>query len=325
MAAGDAAMGTRSGSTSQGPHACLVCTLSTKSKPSLECNLCFGNTHAACLPDWKDFTKTADLNKFFNRTGLKWYCSKCEPTLGGYISGGEIKTSLDSLHTRMQAMTELVSENLQITKTNVSQPPQPAPSQDSTVVSEIKAAVDRIDASVKSKQKQEQIEERCCNAIIHGLVENNTTFKELTEICDSIHFNKECMVKFARLGRRNMSLPNTEKIRPVKITFTTEVNKRDFMYRYNSWDYREGTFCTADLTPEERDREYRLRKLRDQLRLKFSNRQFQVRNGAIYARNSRSDHWLKCDDSLETDLDDTDSLWNVQSSNTGQTSNNAES
>ena len=31
--------------------------------------------------------------------------------------------------------------------------------------------------------------------MIHGLVENTTTFKELTEICDSIHFNKECMVK----------------------------------------------------------------------------------------------------------------------------------
>ena len=84
-----------------------------------------------------------------------------------------------------------MSESLQITKTHVSQPPQPAPNQDSTVVSEIEAAVDRIDAYVKSKQKQEQIEERCCNAIIHGLVENNTTFKDLTEICDSIHFHKE--------------------------------------------------------------------------------------------------------------------------------------
>ena len=44
----------------------------------------------------------------------------------------------------MQAMTELVSENLQITKTHVSQRPQPAPNQDSMVVSEIEAAVDRI-------------------------------------------------------------------------------------------------------------------------------------------------------------------------------------
>ena len=59
------------------------------------------------------------------------------------------KTFLDSLHTRMQALTELVSESLQITKTHVSQPPQPAPNQDSTVVSEIEAAVDRIDAYVK--------------------------------------------------------------------------------------------------------------------------------------------------------------------------------
>ena len=81
-----------------------------------------------------------------------------------------------------------------------------------------------------------------------------------------------------------MSLPNTEKIRPVKITFTTVVNKQDFMYRYINWDNRKGTFCSADLTPEEREavNEYRLRKLREQLRLKFSNQQFQVRNGAIY-------------------------------------------
>ena len=56
--------------------------------------------------------------------------------------------------------------------------------------------------------------------MIHGLVENTTTFKELTEICDSIHFNKECMVKIARLGSLNMSLPNTERIRPVKIILT---------------------------------------------------------------------------------------------------------
>ena len=67
----------------------------------------------------------------------------CEPTLGSCISWGEIKTSLDFLHTRMQAMTELVSENLKVTKTNVSQQPQPVPTQDLTVVSEIKAAVDR--------------------------------------------------------------------------------------------------------------------------------------------------------------------------------------
>ena len=81
-----------------------------------------------------------------------------------------------------------------------------------------------------------------------------------------------------------MSLPNTEKIRPVKITFTTVVNKQDFMYTYNNWDNRKGTFCSADLTPEEREavNEYRLRKLREQLRLKFSNRKSQVRNGAIY-------------------------------------------
>ena len=57
----------------------------------------------------------------------------------------------------MQAMTELVSENLKITKTNVSQPPQPVPTQDLEVVSEIKAAVDRIDASVKSKQNRSKL------------------------------------------------------------------------------------------------------------------------------------------------------------------------
>ena len=322
MASGDGAQSARAGSTSQGPYACMVCSLSTKSKPSLTCGLCYNPTHTACLSEWNDITKVPELKAIINRAGLKWYCEKCESTLSDYISGGEIQTSLDTMHTRMQALTQLVSENLQVTKTIVSQPPQTIPGHDSTVVSEIKAAVDRIDASVKTKQKQEQTEERSCNVILHGLVENNATLKELSEICDAIHFNKECMVKFSRLGRRNMSLPNTEKIRPVKITFTTEVNKRDFMYRYNSWDYKESTFCTADLTPEEREREYKLRKLRDQLRLKFTNRRFQVRNSAIYARNSPSDPWMKCEDNLD---DDVDSLWEMRNNTTGQTPNNAES
>ena len=81
----------------------------------------------------------------------------CEPTLSGCISWGEIKTSLDFLHTRMQAMTQLESENLKITKINVSQPPKPVPTQDLTVVSEIKAAADRIDAFVKSKQNRSKL------------------------------------------------------------------------------------------------------------------------------------------------------------------------
>ena len=159
------------------------------------------------------------------------------------------------------------------------------------------------------------------------IIPHSKTLLRFVILSVSIKSHKECMVKFAPLGRQNMSLPNTKKIRAAKITFTTVVSKQDFMYTYNNWDNRKGTFCSADLTPEEREavNEYRLRKLWDLLRLKLSNRQSQVRNGAINACNSRSDHWLKFDDSLETDLDDTDSLWNVQSSNTGQTSNNAES
>ena len=96
------------------------------------------------------------------------------------------------------------------------------------------------------------------------------------------------------------------------------------MDRHNIWDYREGTFCTADLTPEERDRGYR-QKITGLTEAQVLKPTTSGENGANYARNSSPGHWLKCDDILETDTDDTDSLWNVQSSNTGQTSYNAQS
>ena len=310
------APGSRSGSTSLGPNACLSCSLSTYNKASLECYLCHGTTHAACLSDWSDYTKNADINKLFARTGLKWYCGKCEPTLNDYISGSEIRTSLKSLNTRMQEMSQLVCENIQISKTHTT-----IASPDNTVVSEIKAAVERIDASVQSKKQHEEKEERACNAVLHGLAENNTTLNDLTEICDALHFHRSGIVKFVRRGRRNMSLPSTENVHPVKLSFNSEVNRKDFMHRYSNWQYRENKFCTPDLTPEERDWEFKLRKLRDNLKEKFTNRQFQVRNGAIYARTTKHDNWTKCEDCLDTNIDELESVWDILPSSDNQSSN----
>ena len=68
------------------------------------------------------------------------------------------------------------------------------------------------------------------------------------------------------------------------------------------------------------DSHFELRKLRDQLRLRSTNRQFQVRNSAIYARNFRSDSWMKCEDSID---DDIDWLWELLDNTTGQTSDDA--
>ena len=161
----------RTSSTSGGSNACTLCTMSTYNKPSLECCLCTRSTHTNCLPDWKDLNRSIDITKLFSRSGLKWYCQTCEPTLSDYISGDEIKKSLAQIETKMDSVQNLVCENIKLTKSETFKP-------DNTFT-EIKQTVERLETNAQSQLKQKEKEERAHSVIIHGLKENNNTMEVL--------------------------------------------------------------------------------------------------------------------------------------------------
>lgn len=276
---------------------CGKCDGPIGNKAFLDCILCGEAFHSTCLEGWKDCGKASELSKLLKRPGLRWYCTKCEPTLATYISGGSINTKLGSLDTKIDNITKLICENVQQTKTYASAVA------DNPTVSEVRTILQRMETDTRNKTLENQKRERARNAILHRVTESRGIMESLGDACQALRFNVGCIMSSVRLGRRNPNAADSGKCRPVKLTFNSENSRSVFMTGYNKWADRQGSFCTPDLSPEERKREYELRKDRDILREEYKDtgRNFQIRHGAIYTRQSTSDPWRKCkiDDAQE--------------------------
>jgi hypothetical protein len=59
----------------------------------------------------------SEFTKIINRTGLLWYCPKCQPKLPDYFYGPGVKPSLAQLETKLDALTKIVTECHKMTKT----------------------------------------------------------------------------------------------------------------------------------------------------------------------------------------------------------------
>lgn len=168
------------------------------------------------------------------------------------------------------------------------------------VDTEVKSIVKRLETQLSKDLEQKAKCERSLNAIVHGVEETGNTADAIWDICGYVDFDSHCITNISRLGRRNMNPDSTSGKRPVKLVFTTELYKSEFMHKYNRWSNKGTSFVTLDLSVEDREKEYKLRVKRRELVNKYphgpTGRIFQIRNGALIMKTRDSD-WVKLDDS----------------------------
>lgn len=265
-----------------GPGKCVVCKKSTYNKPTVQCCLCSYEFHTGCMPEWADIVTNSDL-KFIKRPGLTWYCSTCKPKLPDYLPIKPIEDTVQALATEVRNMAKLVSETLELHKTTSSTTSQPN--------IELRDITVRVEKELLQAKTSQQKSERSLNAILHKLEEANRTTDDIMEISNCLSFHPSSITKIQRLGQRNMNSNSTVRARPVRITFSSELNRNEFLRRYNSWDDKQSTFVTPDLSPEERDREFRLRQKRRVLTEENPQNKYQVRNGKIMVKAPETNTW----------------------------------
>lgn len=274
------------------------CGKTTDRKPHLECQICFKVFHTACLGKaWSDITTVNELKKvILLRTGLRWYCSNCEPKIRDYVHSTEISSALLSVDSRIEGLTKLICNNHQaLTKTysaQVSSSPSTSNTPNTDDIQQVRKLVQNVDTTLRAQSLAQDKLSRSMNIVIHNLVERNDTMTSVTDACQNIHFSKYLITQVTRIGQRNMDKSNN-KPRPTKIAFSSAIHRDEFLKRYNNWEGRGITFCTPDHDKAERDREFALRQQRNELQLSNTDNYYQVRNGAIYFKPKYSGRWGK--------------------------------
>lgn len=273
--------GSSSGQTLSGNNSCAACSKSvTRSKCHLKCSTCHEFYHTLCIPEWNDITNQSEL-AIFDRPGVMWYCAKCQPTLKDYVLASGLKDSVELLSTKVDNVTKLLCENVKISKTYASVVNDNA---------DIKNIAVRLEEKIQKQTISKERNERDLSAIVHGLSETGNTHDYVLDTLDCVSFGPSTVKKITRLGQRvNETSTDSSKIRPVRITFNSEVNKIDFIRRYNNWSDRNNTFATPDLSKEEQERGYKLRVTRRELIAKNPENKYRIRNGSIFVQNTNAD------------------------------------
>lgn len=268
-----------------GNRQCKICHKVTRTKPTLSCACCKSTYHASCLPNWND-ASPSEL-KVFEKPGVLWYCESCYKTLPDYILAPDIKSSLDAVETKIDNLSKLICENVSITKSYA------LAASKSPVLDDFKSAVNRIEERFQKKEdlKEKGVRKLC--AVVHGLEESSNDIQQIDSLMRDLSFSPDIVTEISRLGKRNLDKSShPTKARPIKLKFTSEVNKIDFMRRFNKYK-PDNSFATPDLSKEEQEAQYQLRVKRRALSSQNPKEKYQIRNGSIYLLDKDKSTWVK--------------------------------
>lgn len=261
------------------------------------------------------------------RPGISWYCSSCKSKLHDYLPIKPIEESLHTLTNEVRNMAKVVSENMEATKaiqtsSTISQDMTSEVKNLAKLVSDtlevskaniapgntnqdLKNLATRVESELLAAKNFQIKSERSLNAILHRLDESNHTADDVLEFAKCLSFHPNNITKIQRLGQRNMNTDPKSKIRPVKITFSSELNRNEFLRRYNSWSDKLSTFVTPDLSPEAREKEYQMRQNRRALSEANPDNKYQVRNGKILIKTPVNESWSIFNEPDNTKLETT--------------------
>lgn len=127
------------------------------------------------------------------------------------------------------------------------------------------------------------------NAILYGLSENNEKSTQYL-IVDLV--NKECFkqikcpVKAVRLGQKVEG-----KNRPIKLEFTDEHWKWEFLKRANAMLKGDRIYCKLDVSKEVRDQEFAMREKLRKLRKNNPSSEYRIRDGQAQTKSEQGE-WI---------------------------------
>ena len=143
-------------------------------------------------------------------------------------------------------------------------------------------------ALLAANLEKKDMEERKNNAIIYGLTEKKTAMEDVTELMQKDlfkSFNKP--VQAIRLSRKA-----DDKTRPLKLVFSDEKAKWDFMKRVNHSLRSENMFCKLDANKDTRDEEFQSREhIRARNKDENNQHQHRIRNLTIEKKIAASGKW----------------------------------
>lgn len=244
----------------------------------IECEDCLRWFHSSCIGINDD--KLFDL--FSSLPGAHWSCSVCDKAipkiakLDQKVSGipEELKKLDASIHSIHEMLTNIVTPKLSSLEASCTRSEEMGPRLQvmektyASAVKNIEVHSTVLASAVKRSMQQTEQEQKIArekNVVIFGVSENNTkqqTLDKVQQLVQDCHLNIDIQLQDVhRLGKfENIKTrENGEKIpRPIKLCLDSRERKWDILKRMNSLG-ANGIFVKPDLTPEEREADFRLR------------------------------------------------------------------
>ena len=218
---------------------------------SIECETCLNWFHLDCT----DLIKQ-DLNTI-TKKGIHWFCDQCEA-----VASPNFITRLKAVESRIEKsydqvmgsfnnrMTAVESQLTSLFENHVSKSEKTFAS----VVAKLEDSTTTINRQLKTQEVQIKYikteissESRAKNIIVFGIFEkHDTTLDEsigkLSEVLDS------CSLSFhaSRDNATRLGQKKVDKIRPMRLTLASEVQKWEFLKRIKAQKI-EGVFARLDL------------------------------------------------------------------------------
>lgn len=267
----------------------------------IACDLCKEWHHGMC--QGLSTNELTSLSKMDGK-GVKWFCSTCITEINTAIAGGNDLAGLKSLAENSTANQRL--KNIEDMMTQMT----------TTVTSSHTAVSERIDqleksyaAAVKSNTEgvqrsieinssakhllaknieQNQAETRKYNAILYG-IKADADKGALEQITDML--KTECFTH-TKKPVKAVRLQSTAEPKPIKVEFSDENMKWEFLKRVNATQRENNIFCKLDESKEVRERQYELRQLIKQKKQSDtgSNIEYRIRNLKIQCKDG-SGEW----------------------------------
>lgn len=264
------------------------------------CDLCKNWYHGTCQE--LTIQELTFIGKMDNK-GVKWFCDMCVIEINSATGKNEpgnlaalaentattnklnnIETMVSKLMTTVDSTREGLTERIE--KLEIS---YAAAVQSNT--EGVKRSIE-INSSAKhllaKNFEQNQAESRKYNAILYGIKaeENKSALEQVTEMLQN-----ECFMH-TKEPIKAVRLQSTAANKPIKLEFTDENTKWEFMKRVHATQRGNNIWCKLDESKEVRERQYELRQHIKQKKAEdpSSNTQYRIRNMKIQSKEE-SGEW----------------------------------
>ncbi len=262
----------------------------------IDCDICQKWYHGTCQG-----LQVADVNMItkLSEQGVRWYCDKCLPTLSAPTTAYETTTfkTLKCLESMISKIDEKVSKFQEESTASIvkieSSWADIAKKNQGEIAKQVNKAVavsSTTQALITKNIENMENESRMLNAILYGLPESEASvMNQIDELMTKEIFKSHSKpIQATRLGRKT-----SEKARPIKVRFSDEKSKWDFLKRVNSSLRSENIFCKLDLCQQTREKEFALREQIRTLKQDSGNdgTSYRVRNQVIQEKKNETGEW----------------------------------